>query len=270
MEAAQLFSVQGRVALVTGGGRGIGKQIAEGFVRNGATVYICSRKEKENVDTAAALNKLGSGSGGCCVGFAADLSTVAACKAVIKKLSDEYKVDKLDILVNNSGATWADNLDTFSEAAWDKVMNLNVKGMFFLTQAALPLLERAATPTRPARVINIGSIAGIGLMHGPTYSYDVSKAAVHHLTKKLAAALADRHITVNAIAPGLILTMMGKQLLVLATEEQLKSTIALKRFGQAEDMAGVALYLASKAGNWVTGTVIPVDGGALVVSSAKL
>jgi len=267
MDATSLFGVKNKVALVTGGGRGIGRQITEGFVRNGATVFICSRKEKENVDTATELSKLGPGK---CIGFAADLSSVAACKAVIKKLKDDFKVSKLDILVNNSGATWADTLDTFPESAWDKIMNLNVKAMFFLTQAALPLLDAAATPKDPARVINIGSIAGIGLMHGPTYSYDVSKAAVHQLTKKLAADLASRNITVNAIAPGLVLTSMGKQLLVMASEEQLKSTIALKRFGQAEDMAGVALWLASKAGGWVTGIVVPVDGGALLVSSAKL
>jgi len=264
MDIKNLFGVQGKVVLVTGGGRGIGRQIAEGFVRNGATVYICSRKEKENVDTATELTKLGPGK---CHGFRSDLSSVAACQTVIKKLKDDFKVSQLDVLVNNSGATWGEPFETFQESGWDKIMNLNVKSIFFLTQAALPLLEAAATAEQPARIINIGSIAGIGMMQGPTFSYDASKAAVHHLTKKLAGDLARKHITVNAIAPGVIMTQMGKQLLAMASEEELLAGIALKRFGKSEDMAGVALYLASKAGAWVTGVVIPVDGGALVRGS---
>jgi len=165
------------------------------------------------------------------------------------------------VLVNNSGVSWGEPLDKYQEKGWDKVMDVNVKGLFFLTKELLPLLEVTATSADPARIINIGSVAGLNPQPIPTYAYDTSKAAVHHLSRKLAGELASRNITVNVIAPGAVPSKMSNQLLKYADEDALRA--ALGRWGSPEDMAGAAIYLSSNAGAWVTGGILKVDGGGL-------
>jgi 2-deoxy-D-gluconate 3-dehydrogenase len=197
MKLNDLFSIEGKTALVTGGSRGIGEMIAAGFLANGATVYISSRKADVCDATA---QRLAEQYGGECVSLPGDLATVDGIEAVSAAL--EARTDSLDILVNNAGASWGAPLGQFPEVGWDKVMDTNVKGVFFLTQRLLPLLEKPATADDPSRVINIGSIDGIGVPAFDTFSYGLSKAAVHHLTRQLAAHLVRRNIIVNAIAPG--------------------------------------------------------------------
>ena len=248
-----LFSIKGKVALVTGGSRGIGLMIARGYVESGAKVYISARKKDACDKAAAMLSEIGT-----CVSIPADLSTVEGCK----HLSDELhqREQSLNILVNNAGAAWGAPLEEYPEAGFDKVMDTNVKGVFFLTQHLLPLLEKAARPDDPARVINIGSIDGIKVPFIDNYAYSPSKAAVHHLTRVLAVKLGERGITVNAVAPGPFESQMTKWLLE-NHKENIEATCPLKRIGQPSDMAGVALYLASRAGSYINGVVIPVDGG---------
>ena len=248
-----LFSVEGKIALVTGGSRGIGLMIARGFVENGACVYVASRKAEECEKVAKDLSKFGD-----CHGIAADLSTQDGAR----KLADEIgkRTPKLDVLVNNAGANWGAPMAEYPDAAWDKVLGLNVKGVFHLTVACLPLLEKSASDADPARVINIGSIDGIQVPMLETYAYSASKAAVHHMTRVMAMQLAGKRITVNAVAPGPFESKM-----MAATLDRFKDAIVascpLGRIGEPEDMAGIAIYLASRAGAYVTGTVIPVDGG---------
>jgi NAD(P)-dependent dehydrogenase (short-subunit alcohol dehydrogenase family) len=252
MSAQDLFSISGKTALVTGGSRGIGKMIAEGFVEAGAKVYIASRKAEVVAEVAEELSAKGT-----CIGIPADLSTEAECR----RLADEIasREDHLDILVNNAGATWGTPLADFDEAAFERVLALNVKGVFHLTRFLVPLLEAAGTQEEPARVINIGSIDGIGVPIMETYSYSASKAAVHQLTRHLAKRLAPR-ITVNAIAPGPFESKMMAATLA-AFEEQIVAGAPLKRIGRPDDMAGTAIFLSSRAGAYLTGTIIPVDGG---------
>lgn len=256
-----IFSVTGKVVLITGGGRGIGRMIAEGFVQAGAIVYISSRKEKMCNKTAKELNSLGPGQ---CIAIPADLSTVKQCHLLAQRLKTEYNVTKLDVLINNSGCSWGEPLKTFSEKGWDKVMDLNVKTVFFLTQALIPLLEVAGTKVDPARIINISSIAGLKIEVGFVYSYFTSKAALIHLSKKLASELAHRNITVNCICPGLVPTDMSKMITSIMPEKKLLAMIPLCRPGLPEDMAGPCIFLSSRAASWITGTVIPIDGGTLV------
>jgi NAD(P)-dependent dehydrogenase (short-subunit alcohol dehydrogenase family) len=248
-----LFSVEGKRVLITGGSRGIGLMIARGFVANGAKVYISSRKSDVCEQVAAELAKEGT-----CIALPADLSTQAECDRLGAELAS--REDGLEVLVNNAGANWGAPLEEFPDSAWDKVFALNVKSVFNLTRACLPLLEKAGSAEDPARVINIGSIDGIQVPMLDTFSYSASKAAVHQLSRVLAKKLADRHITVNAVAPGPFESKM-----MAATLESFGDSIAasapLKRIGTPEDMAGVAIYLASRAGAYVTGAVIPVDGG---------
>lgn len=257
----RLFDISGKVALVTGGSRGIGEMIAEGFVANGVRTYISARKADACDATAARLSGMGE-----CISVPADLSTLEG----VKLLADEIRSreQKLDILVNNAGATWGAPIEEFPENGWDKVMDINVKGPFFLTQALLPLLEASASSEDPARIINIGSIDGLNVNKMGTYSYGPSKAAIHHLTRTFASHLADRNITANAIAPGPFPSKMTAGIAKKMGEE-IRQHVPLKRWGDPADMAGTAIFLASKAGAYVSGAVIPVDGG-IVASSRTL
>jgi NAD(P)-dependent dehydrogenase (short-subunit alcohol dehydrogenase family) len=249
---SDLFSIAGKTALVTGGSRGIGLMIARGYVEAGARVYISSRKADVLDEVAAELSKVGE-----CHAIAADLSAEAECRRLAEAIA--ARESNLDVLVNNAGATWGAPLEQFDDAAWERALALNVKGVFHLTKFLLPLLEEAGTAEDPARVINIGSIDGLRVPLMDNYSYSASKAAVHMLTRHLAKRLAPR-VTVNAIAPGPFESKMMAATLE-AFGEQIAAGTPLKRIGRPDDMAGAAIYLASRAGAYLTGAVIPVDGG---------
>lgn len=252
------FGVAGKIVLVTGGGKGIGEAIAEGFVEAGAKVYICSRSEAACAETAARLSKKGF-----CASFAADLSTDAGRARLAQEMTG--REERLDVLVNNSGALWAAPIAEYPEAGWDKVFDLNVKGTFFVVQALLPLLEKAASKDNPARIINIGSIDGFHVPKHETYAYSSSKAALHHLTRHLADQLAPRHILANVIAPGMFPSKMMKGTLERKGEAAVLEKVPLKRLTNDVDMAAAAIYFASKASSYVTGAVLPVDGGTATV-----
>jgi len=272
MRVGSLFGVEGKLCVVTGGGRGIGAFVAEGLAANGAEVLVCGRDVAALEDTAARLRR----SYGAVVHVVrADLSSEAGCVALAKEVGKVY--GRVDVLVNNSGTSWGGALESYEEAAWAKVVALNVVAVFSLTRALLPLLE-ARRPggdgdnaEERGAVINVGSIAGIRPQGVPTFAYDVSKAAVHHLTVKLSSELGNRwradgtrrRVTVNALAPGYVPTRMSKGLEVFGDRESLADPITLGRLGTPEDMAGACIYLASRAGAWVTGTVLVVDGGWL-------
>jgi NAD(P)-dependent dehydrogenase (short-subunit alcohol dehydrogenase family) len=250
---SDLFSIEGKTALVTGGSRGIGLMIARGFVEAGARVVISSRKADVCEQVAEELSRIGE-----CVAMPADLSTEAECRRLADAVSAHFGT--LNILVNNAGATWGAPLAEFPDSAWDRVLDLNVKGIFHLTRALVPALAAAASPADPARVINIGSIDGIRVPELETYSYSASKAAVHHLTRVLAKRLAREHITVNAIAPGPFESKMMAATLE-AFGDLIRAQCPLGRIGEPEDVAGTAIFLSSRAGAYLTGAVIPVDGG---------
>lgn len=249
----ELFSIRGKSALVTGGGSGIGWMIAQGYARAGARVYIASRKRSELDARIAEL-----GGEGDCRAIEADLSSEAGCDALAAEL--EAREEKLHVLVNNAGANWNAPYAEYPEAAWDRVLDVNVKAVFQLTRRLTPMLERAASAEDPARVINIGSVDGLSVPVMDTWAYAASKAAVHHLTRMLARKLAPKQITVNAVAPGPFQSRMMR-----ATLEKLGDSVAelvpLRRIGRPDDMAGIAIFLASRAGAYVNATVIPVDGG---------
>jgi NAD(P)-dependent dehydrogenase (short-subunit alcohol dehydrogenase family) len=253
----ELFSIRGKTAVVTGGTRGIGRMIAEAYVRAGAKVYVSSRKADVVAETEAALSKLGD-----CVGVPADLSTEEECGRLAGEVS--AREDQVHILVNNAGATWGAPLDEYDDVAFSKVLDLNVKGVFHLTKFLRPQLEAAATDDDPARVINIGSIDGIHVPLMETYAYSSAKAAVHQLTRHLAKRLAPK-VTVNAIAPGPFESKMMAQTL-RDFGDSIAASAPMKRIGRPEDMAGIAIYLASRASAYVTGTIIPVDGGIATCS----
>ena len=248
---SDLFSIEGKTAVVTGGSRGIGLMIARGFVDAGARVYVSSRKADACDAVAAEL-------GDRCISAPADLSTMDGVEQLAGVVSENEP--KLDILVNNAGAAWGASFDAFPESGYDKVMDLNVKAIFFLTQKLLPLLRKAGSPEDPARVINIGSIDGLRVPWFENFSYSASKAAVHMLTRHLAHAFVRDNINVNAIAPGLFPSKMTKFVMETA-EEQMLANIPMARAGRQDDIAGTAIFLSSRAGSYLTGAVIPVDGG---------
>ncbi|MFZ9397544.1 MAG: SDR family oxidoreductase [Ilumatobacteraceae bacterium] len=265
MKIADLFSVQGKVALVTGGSRGIGEMIAGGFLANGAKVYISSRKADVCNETA---KRLSDTFGGECISLPANLADLAGIESLVKALTEREK--HLDILINNAGVSWGAPLDEFPEVGWDKVFDTNVKGVFFLTQKLLPLLEARATNDDPSRVVNIGSIDGIRTPIFDTHSYGPSKAALHSLTRQMGSKLVKRNIIMNAIAPGPFPTWMLST--GVGTGGDVDNTdwgvVARgnprKRVGTPEDIAGLAIFLCSRAGAYTVGEVISCDGGQVV------
>lgn len=252
-DVIDLFGLHGKTALVTGGTRGIGKMIARGLLQAGADVVIASRKADACDQAVAELLAFGP-----VRAIPADLSRHEECARLATEVTGQ--TGSIDILVNNAGATWGEPLDAFPVSAWDRVLDLNLKSPFWMVQELLPALRNAGTPDEPARVINIGSIDAIHVSPLPTYSYSAAKAAIHQLTRVLAKELGPQHITVNAIAPGPFPSKM-----MAATLDAFGPAIAaaapLRRIGRDDDMAGIAVFLASRAGSYVTGAVIPVDGG---------
>lgn len=247
----ELFSLKGRTALVTGGSRGIGRMIAEGFLKQGAKVYISARKAAACDQTAAELSELGT-----CVSLPADVSTVEGARALVAAYSQHE--DQLDILVNNAGAAWGAPFDDFPESGWDKVVDLNLKTPFFLTQALHAHLTKAGK-NQVSKVINIASIDGVSVNPLETYSYAASKAGLIHLTRRMALRLAKDNIAVTAIAPGAFASEMNKD--ARDHEAEVSARIPAGRVGTTEDMAGAAIYLASRAGDYVVGSTLVVDGG---------
>ncbi|MGW4133628.1 MULTISPECIES: SDR family oxidoreductase [Amycolatopsis] len=254
-----LFDLSGKCALVTGGTRGIGMMIARGLLQAGARVIVSSRKADACAEAQRLLSEFGD-----VQAIPADLSRYDECQ----RLADLVKAgwERLDILVNNAGAMWREPLETFPAEAWDAVIDLNLKSPFWLVQALLPALRRAGTADDPARIINIGSIAAIHVAEAPNYSYAGSKAALHQLTRVLARELGPQHVTVNAIAPGVFPSQM-----MAATIDAIGDTIAaktpLRRIGRDDDMAGTAVFLAGRAGSYLTGAIVPVDGGIATTAS---
>jgi NAD(P)-dependent dehydrogenase (short-subunit alcohol dehydrogenase family) len=257
MNLNDMFGLDGRIALVTGGSRGIGKMIVEGYLAAGcARVYISARKTAQIEEAVADFETRYPGK---VIGLPVDLSTVEGCRALAKEL--EAREEKLDILVNNAGAAWGAHFEDFPESGWDKVFDLNVKTPFFLTQALLPALKAGASPDRPAKVINIGSVDGLRISPWETFSYQASKAALHHLTRRMAARLISDHIVVTAIAPGAFPSDLNRA--ARDKGEAYVASIPAGRVGRTEDMAAAAIYLASRAGDYVVGEVLTVDGGAV-------
>lgn len=252
-----LFSIEGKTTVVTGGSRGIGKMIATGFVEAGAKVYISSRKAADCDATAAQLAEIGE-----CISIPADLSTPEGCQYLADQISEREST--LDILVNNAGATWGAPMDEFGEDAWEKVLSVNVKGVYHLTKALKPLLEAAGSAEAPASIINIGSIDGIRVPTLETYSYSASKAAVHMLTRHLSKVMAPA-IRVNAIAPGPFYSKMMAYS-IDNFGEAIANACPMKRLGRPDDMAGAAIFLGSRASSYITGAIIPVDGGIATLS----
>jgi NAD(P)-dependent dehydrogenase (short-subunit alcohol dehydrogenase family) len=255
MDVNTLFRLDGRVALVTGGSRGIGRMIAAGYVAQGAKVYVSSRKAEACEETAATL-------GPDCIALPADISTVEGCKALAAKLA--ALEPRLDVLVNNAGAAWGVPFEEFPESGWDKVMDLNVKSPFFLTQALHGLLKAGGSAERPAKVINITSVDGQRVNPWETYSYQASKAALIHLTRRMAARLIQDHIVVSSLAPGAFPSDMNKA--ARDHGDGVAKRIPAGRIGTDEDMAGAAIYLASRAGDYVVGETLTVDGGLVNAS----
>jgi NAD(P)-dependent dehydrogenase (short-subunit alcohol dehydrogenase family) len=260
MLTSDLFSLKGRVALITGGSRGIGKMIAAGFLAQGAKVYISARKADACDQAAQELSK----NGGTCISVPMNVATVEGARSLAAAVI--AREPKIDILVNNAGAAWGSTFDEFPEEGWDKVLDLNAKAPFFLTQALAPALRKAATAQRPAKVINIASIDGIYLTHRETYSYVTSKAGLIQLTRLMAARLIKDHICVTAIAPGAFASSMNREARDQA--EEVSKHIPAQRIGADEDMAGAAIFLASRAGDYVVGSTLTVDGGVAFASQA--
>ena len=252
---SNLFGLDGKVAVVTGGSRGIGFMIAAGLVANGVRVYITARKADACDAAAAELSAHGE-----CISIPADLATAEGVASFVSALTE--REPQIDILVNNAGAAWGADLGEFPEIGFDKVMDINVKAPFMLTQALLTQLKAGATAEDPARVIMIGSIDGIRVPIGNNYSYSASKAGIHMMARHMAAHLVGDHITINSIAPGPFESkMMAYRLDDPNSRAMVEASVPRKRIGSAEDIAGTVIFLASRAGAYTTGTVVPVDGG---------
>ena len=259
LDIETLFSLKGKVALITGGSRGIGKMIAQGLLQAGAKVYISARNQLACEEAATELGQYGD-----CMAIAADVADTESRAQLCARLTSREK--RLNILVNNAGRAWGDSYENYPEKAFDKVMKINVTSVFALTQALTPLLEAGASRSDPARVINMGSMEGlhISTVHGSGhYAYTTSKAAVHHLTRHLAMELGKRQITVNAIAPGYFPSGMSDPVIDHFGDD-IASNALIGRIGEPEDMAGIAVYLAARAGAYIHGAVIPVDGGTSI------
>lgn len=252
-----LFDVSGKVVLVTGGSRGIGEMIARGYAENGARVYISSRKAAACEELSVELSKIGF-----CRALPFDLAQEEGIAGLVAGLAEQET--QLDILINNAGATWAAPLDDYPREAWDKVVDLNMKSVFYLSTAMLPMLRAGATPWAPSRIINIASVNGIAPPAQDTFAYAASKAGCIMITRHLAKRLADEDILVNAIAPGPFPSKMMAGLLQTHGDE-IRASIPLGRIGEPEDIAGVAIFLGSRASAYTTGAVIPCDGGAVEV-----
>jgi NAD(P)-dependent dehydrogenase (short-subunit alcohol dehydrogenase family) len=252
---ANLFGLDGKVAVVTGGSRGIGFMIASGLVANGVRTYITARKAEACDAAAVELSTVGE-----CISLPADLATAEELASFVSALTE--RESQIDILVNNAGAAWGAPLGEFPEMGFDKVMDINVKAPFMLTQALLPQLEAGATAEDPARVIMIGSIDGIRVPVGDNYSYSASKAGIHMMARHMAAHLVRRNITINSIAPGPFESkMMAYRLADPDSRKMVESSVPRRRIGSPEDIAGTVIFLASRAGAFTTGAVVPVDGG---------
>lgn len=254
-----LFDLTGKNALVTGGTRGIGMMIARGLLQAGARVVISSRSPEACAEAQRLLAEFGD-----VQAIPADLSRHTECQRLADLVTTD--VERLDILVNNAGAMWREPMETFPDEAWDSVVDLNLKAPFWLVRALLPVLRRAGTADAPARIINIGSIAAIHVAQSPNYSYASSKAGLHQLTRVLARELGPQHVTVNAVAPGVFPSQMTAAPLD-AMGDAIVASAPLRRLGREDDMAGVAVFLASRAGAYLTGAIIPVDGGIATTAS---
>lgn len=255
IDTAQLFSIAGRTALVTGASSGIGRMIATGLAAAGATVYACARNA-DRLETAA--REIEAETGGRCIALPGDVSTLAGIEALVAALAG--REDRLHILVNNAGTLCDAPIDDYPEQGWDDVVDLNLKSCFFLTQKALPLLRAGASAARPSSVVNIGSVGGLRIGPRETYAYAAAKAGLHHVSGSLAKRLGPENITVNAIAPGFFPSDMTR-ITSDAMHEALVAMVPRRRVGEAQDIAGLAIFLASPAGAYVTGTVIPLEGG---------
>ena len=252
-DLSELFSVKGKIAIVTGGSRGIGKMIAAGFVANGVKTYITARKAEACQAAAEELSAIGS-----CIAIPADLSTKEGRGSFVSEIKS--REEKIDVLVNNAGAAWGATFEEYPDEGYDKVMDINVKAVFTLTRDLMPLLTKDASSENPSRVINIGSIDGLRVSTTDNFAYGASKAAVHFLTKNLAVRLAPKGVTVNAIAPGAFESQMMEYMLA-NFKDKIEGENPLGRIGRPTDMAGLALYLASAASKYMTGQVIAIDGG---------
>jgi NAD(P)-dependent dehydrogenase (short-subunit alcohol dehydrogenase family) len=263
----ELFSVEGKFALVTGGATGIGRMIATALVQGGAHVMIASRKAADCEQVAGELNGLGAK--GRAEGFGGDVASEEGIAALVAEVRN--RTDRLHVLVNNAGLTWGERLKTFPYFAWARVLNVNVTGLFHLTRELLPLIEAAASHEDPARIINLGSVMGTQPIADGAYSYTASKAAVHHLTRTLANEFAARRITVNAFAPGPFQSRMTA--FATGTDEKAEKVgrrVPLGRIGSPDDIAGATLYLCSRAGSYITGAILPIDGGQSVQHGMSL
>ncbi|ALR21835.1 SDR family oxidoreductase [Sphingobium baderi] len=255
MNAAELFSVKDRVAIITGGSTGIGRHIATGFAAAGAKVYICARTEAKVMSAAAEISAT---TGGNCTGLVADLSTLAGIDALVTAVS--ARESAVHVLVNNAGTMADASIDEYGESEWDPVIDLNLKAPFFTLQKFLPLLRAGGTAERPASIINIGSVGALKVGPKENYAYQASKSAIHWMAKSLAKRLGRDNITANVIAPG----FFESEMTVISSDEMRKMVVSMVprgRVGTPEDLAGTAIYLASRAGAYVTGSVIPVEGG---------